>query len=465
VSRASAHRELGQATIELGGLLVLVAVLAGVLVSLGIPAKVGHAVECSIDEILYHHGCSSASASNPYQAVCRVSSSTNSAQLEVKVAFIRVSDNDTLVKVTYSNGSSSYILTHAGTAQAEAKIGAELEAAGQGFNIGASAGIGPQLAGAQEWDFATPQQASAFDKQVQGHGGINTIAHDIVGGVLPLGLNDAAGWLLDQAGVHDDSGLPTPTATYVKGAMVGGVKFGADGGIGGLSGAIDASLQAAEGARLTTSGPNKGQVQVYLQLDGNATASLTPELFGPGTTGAGGVGQAMATVSVGADGKPQNITITVWGGYANALGASGKVQGSAAQAIAAELGKASIKGFTGNGGGLQWSGTIDLTQHPEDMNDVLRVLQGGVEGVTYSPAAGAETAAQAIQSLVGDFNRDGTQQVQPFNLSRSVGSAGVEGDVGLGVGADGNVTSMDQTYSPGVVKPPGMAWGPAVCAP
>jgi hypothetical protein len=66
---------------------------------------------------------------------------------------------------------------------------------------------------------------------------------------------------------------------------------------------------------------------------------------------------------------------------------------------------------------------------------------------------------------MADFNRDGTQQVQPFNLNRSVGSAGVEGDLGLGVGADGNVTSMDQTYSSGLVKPPGMPWGPAVCAP
>jgi hypothetical protein len=463
VPRAGAHRELGQATIELGGLLVLVAALVAVMMSLGIAAKLGHSVACSIDEVLYHHGCSSTTASNPYQAVCRISSSTNSAQLEVKVAFIRVSDNDTLVKVTYSNGSSSYILTHAGMAQAEAKIGAQAQVAGQGFNIGASAGIGPQLAGAQEWDFATPQQAAAFNKQVQGHGGINTIAHDLVNGALPPGLNDAAGWLLDQVGVHDDSGLPTPTATYVKGAMVGGVKLGADGGIGGLSGAIDASLQAAEGARLTTSGPNKGQVQVYLQLDANAAATITPELFGPGTVGPSGVGQVMATVTVSPSGKPQNITITAWGGYANAVG--GSVQGSAAQAIAQQLGKASLKGSTGSGGGLQWTGSIDLTQHPEDMGDLLRVLQGGVQGVTSSPVAGGETAAQGVQALMADFNRDGTQQVQPFNLNRSAGSAGVEGDLGLGVGADGNVTSMDQTYSPGVVKPPGMAWGPAVCTP
>lgn len=452
--RRTAHKnELGQSTIELAGLLVmLVAIVVAMGVS-GLGPSIGNSIRCNIEQILGQGKCTSNSSNNPYQVVCRVSTTTNSGQLDVKILFVRVSDNDTLVKMTYSDGSSSYMLTHTGTAQAEAEIGAKFQIGSFGGSATASAAAGGQLAGAQEWDFQTPQQAAAFEKQIQGHGGWNTIAHDIfssaAGDVVPVVGPWIANHALNWLGIHDDSGLPKPTQTYVKGGLVGGVKAGVNGGVGGAAGALDGKLSAALGARLTTSGPNTGQTQVYLQLDANATASLQTELFGPGSAkggaGAGGYGQAVATVTVSPSGQPLNVTITAWGGYT--LGASGsqKVSGEEAQALSEALKSASLKMSGGNGVGLQWSGTIDLTKHPGDITDVLDALSG------------------QIQPLQQDFNQDGTQQVQPFALNRSEMGGGVEGDFGIGVGADGNSTSMDQSYSPGIVKPPGQPWGPMVC--
>jgi len=431
---------------------MVVAAVVAIGVS-GLGASVGNSIRCHIEEIIGQGTCTSSPASNPYQVACRVSTITNSGQLDVKILFVRVSDNDTLVKMTYSDGSSTYILTHTGTAQAEAEIGAEFQVGSFGGSATASAAAGGQLAGAQEWDFQTPQQAAAFDKQIQGHGGWNTIAHDVfssaAGEVVPVVGPWLANHALDLLGIHDDSGLPKPTQTYVKGGLVGGVKAGVNGGVGGASGALDAKLSAALGARLTTSGPNTGQTQVYLQLDGNATASLQNELFGPGSAkggaGAGGYGQAIATVTVSPSGQPLSVTITAWGAYT--LGANGgqEVGGEEAQALSEALGSASLKLSGGSGVGLQWSGTIDLTKHPGDINDVLGALSG------------------QIQPLEQDFNQDGTQQVQPFAINRSEIGGGIEGDFGVGAGADGNSTSMDQAYSPGAVKPPGQPWGAMVC--
>lgn len=419
----------------------------------GLGASVGNSIRCNIERIIGQGNCASSSASNPYQVVCRVSTTTNSGQLDVKVLFVRVSDNDTLVKMTYSDGSSSYMLTHMGQAQAEAAFGGKFQIGSFGGSATLTLAGGGQLAGAQEWDFQTPQQAAAFDKQIQGHGGWNTIAHDIfssaAGTVLPVVGPWVANHALDLLGIHDDSGLPKPTQTYVKGGLVGGVKAGVDGGVGGASAALDGELKAALGARLTTSGPNAGQTQVYLQLDGKATASLQTELFGPGSAkggaGAGGYGQAIATVTVSKTGQPLGVTITAWGGYT--LGAAGgqKVSGEEAQALSQALGSASLKMSGGNGVGLQWTGTIDLTRHPSDINDVLGALSG------------------QIQPLEQDFSQDGTQQVQPFALNRSETGGGIEGNFVAGLGADGNSTSMDQAYSPGVVKPSGQAWGAMVC--
>jgi hypothetical protein len=447
------RRELGQSTVEWGGALLVVALIIAAVAAFGIPRQVAHGIECTVEKALgeQSQGCASSSAT-PYEVACRISTSTNSAQLDVKIAFVRVSDNDTLVKMTYSDGSSSFILTHMGSAQAEAAIGAEFQAGGFGGSAMASAAAGGQLAGAQEWDFTTRDQAAKFEKQIQGHGGWNTIAHDLVNGVLPPGVSNVAGWGLNLIGVHDDSGLPKPTQTYVKVGAVGGLQAGVNAGIGGASAALDAKLKAALGARLTTSGPNKGQAQVYLQLDGSGTASLQNELFGPGSikggANAGAVGQAVATVTISPSGQPLNVTITAWGGYT--LGAAGGqgVSGADAQAIQQALKKASLKLSSGSGNGVQWTGTIDLTKHPGDIEDVLSALDGSSGG---------------IPQLVHDFDQDGSQQLQPFALNRSEGGAGVEGDVGVGLGAEGNSTDTTQNYTPGLVKPPGAAWGPMVC--
>jgi hypothetical protein len=449
--RARGGSQQGQSTIELAGLLVMVVAVCAVILASGLGASIGTSIRCNVESVLGLGSCTGAPGSNPYQVVCQSNTATNVAQLDVKVAFVRVSDNDTLVKMTYSDGSSKFILTHLGSAQAEAAIGGEFQVGGFGGSATASAAAGGQLAGAQEWDFQTPTQAADFEHQIQGHGGWNTIAHDVVNGALPPGISNLAGWGLNALGIHDDSGLPTASQTYVKGGLVGGVKAGVDGGVGGTSAALDGELKAALGARLTMSGPNKGQTQVYLQIDANGTANIQNELFGPGTikgtAGAGGVGQAVATVTVSKTGQPLNVTITTWGGYTLNGGGTQKVSGTDAQALNAALKNASLKFSSGNGVGVQWTGTIDLTRHPGDVSHLLGALDG----------------SNSVDQVVEDFNRDGSQQVQPFDLSRSQGGAGLEGDVGVGVGAEGSSTNMDQSYSPGVVKPPGQGWGPMVC--
>lgn len=430
--------------------LILAAILAA---APALGGQITRSIVCHVEQILGNGGaCASGgnqpgggSGANPYEVKCIVSKSTNTANLEAKIVFVRVGDNVTLVKTTYSNGSSTYLLTHMGTAQAEAMLGGQLQIGGFGGTRELRAAIGGQLAGAKEWDFSNPQLAAAFEKQISNDGGWGTITHDLANNLLPPGASDAAGWLLNKVGLHDYSGLPGPHQTYVKGALVGGIKVGIDGGVGGASAALDAALTGAAGARVTTSGRDKGQTQAYIQLDGSGTASVLGQLFGTDQArlggGAGGVGQVLVTVTVSPSGQPLNATITAWGGYT--LGAAGQAKGQLSDVI----NKSTLKGHTGNGQGIQWSGSIDLTKHPDDIAHLLAGLS--------SPAG--------IPGLIGDFNRDGTQQVQPFSLNRSQTSAGIEGNVGVGAGLDGENIAMGQNFSPGQVKPPGLPWGGMVC--
>ena len=418
-------------------MITVVAVLLVLVIGSGAPAlgrQIAHGIYCTVAHMFGQDACSGgpAAPANPYEAKCFSSASTSMAQGQVSIAFVQLSDNDTLIRWNYSDGSSTFLMTHQATAALQEKLGAELELGNLTLGELETASGGLFLAGAKEWDFSTRQQAAAFQQALQGHGPLDTIVHDVVD---PFNLNPITGWVLGLFGDHAGDPLPAPTATYVKGGVTGTVD---------LSGTLSSALRASLGYRRTTSGKDRGDSEVYLNLDLNGAVS---GLLGIG--GASGSAGGGYVATPGAAGAPPVLALT--------LSPSGKPLSATINlyiAAAAGLGlpktgipgmSATLKALAGGGGGIQYTGTIDLAQHPGDLAALLAATNGN-----FLPLEQA-------------LNNDGTQQVQPFTDKTSNITIGGQAGLGIDVGAEGQVAGTSQNYFPGWIKPPGLPWGGTQC--
>ena len=450
----------GQGTIEWLGVLLVVAVLLGVVVTLvpSLAPTIRQNTICAVQRVFQMSSSCQASPGNKpsNEVVCATSTQTNVASDEVSVLFVKADNNHTLIKTTYSDGEVQYTLVDTGEAELQADlIKAEGEVGSLGFDVSLTAAGGGFLQGSHTWTFQNAQQAADFDHQVSSSGGWGAVMHDAAG---PVG-----GWILDHVGIH---GAPNPddldpknlTFSYVAAGAVGQLNAGGNLGLGEAADAkLDAELKASLGARYITSDQStdvgsqgnvkKGDVQFFVTLSGNANAALQAKLFGPSATGST-MGTGTAIVTLGPDGSLQQLQLQASGQYTGAAGLHGG--GTSGDTDAGEVAKAlNLNVNDGSGQGYQYSGVLNLANDPTAKQALVQTLTGDGSGVS---------------SLMQDIGDNGTERIQPYSVSKSQSDAGLELEVvDIGGGAKGSTSSQSQGFSPGQIKVPGQGWQPVIC--
>jgi hypothetical protein len=471
----------GQSTVEWAGALILIALIVAFVVASGVGGQVSQNIECAIERVFQNGGgCqASSTASNPVP--CPTSAVTDTASDEFQLFFIDAGHNSTLIKTVYSNGTVDYTLVDDGTLEAQAKLQAEFELAGVGFNAEASAAAGGELTGSYTFSFPNAAAASAFAQKVQSGGGWGVIAHDIAGGI-PIAGPVASG-LLNLVGIHgapNGGSLAQQYSKYLTSAFVaegaaGQVKALASGELGPVSAELGAELSGAAGFRevyagdpADPDGPQKGDVQIYLKLDGNADGSLMQALFGP-KAAAEASGSADAVVTLDSHGNPKLLEVTASGdaggsggvavstpeGGSEGSGSSGEGEGSGSEGDGSEGGgllkSLDLSSTLGKGEGYQYTATLDLRSDPQAVQDLASLLN-------------PTSAGPAMTQLVSQINTSGEQRLQPYQQSTSQTGGGIALEVAdIGGGFNASVGSQNQHLFAGWVQNPGQAWEPVIC--
>lgn len=474
----TARSQSGQSTIEWSGVLILLALIVAVVIASGLGAQVSHHIECTIEQV-FGGGCQAPSTTASNVVPCPTSAVTNTASDDFQIFFIKAGHKNTLIKTVYSNGRADYTLVDGGTLEAQAKLQAEFEIGGAGFNAEASAAAGGELTGSYTFSFPNAAAADAFAKKVQSAGGWGVIAHDYANGIPVVGpLASGALDLFGIDGAPSGSSLAQQynrylTSSYVGAGAVGQLNALAQGGAGPASAELGAELSAALGFREITAGdpnnpegPQKGDVQIYLKLDGSADGSLMEALFGP-SIGAQADGSGDAVVTLNSKGQPTELEITASGSY----GANGGLQvskpengqeggsnGSGAKGSEGSGGGAggllksldvSAKG--GQGQGYKYTATLDLANNPQAVQDLTSLLN-------------PSSAGPAMTQLISQINTNGKQRVQPYQQSTSSTGGGVALEIAdIGAGTDLSVNSQNQHMFAGWIQTPGQSWQPVVC--
>ena len=472
-----AHSQGGQSTVEWGGALILLALIVALVVASGVGTQVSHNIGCAIDRVFnIGDGCRGRSSAASNVVPCPALAVTNTASDDFQIFFIDAGHNNTLIKTVYSNGTVEYTLVDGGTLEAQAKLQAEFEIGDVGFNAEASAAAGGQLTGSYTFSFPNAAAAQAFAEKVQSAGGWGVIAHDYANGIPVAGPLVSGG--LDLLGIH---GAPSGsslaqeygrslTSSYVAAGAVGQLNALAEGGAGPVSAELGAELSAALGFREITAGdpddpngPQKGDVQIYLKLDGSADGSVMQALFGP-SVGAQADGSGDAVVTLNSEGQPTQLEITASGSYDASgglqaskpeTGTEGGSNGSGGEGGGGEGGgmleKLGAGATAGQGQGYQYTATLDLANNPQAVGDLASLL---------TPSS----AGPAMTQLISLINTQGQQRVQPYQESTSQTGGGIALEIAdVGAGANVSVSSQHQNLFAGWIQNPGQAWQPVVC--
>ena len=465
--------ERGQSTVEWVGALLVVTVLVALVVAGGFPTQLEHGIECTVKKIIGQGGGCTAVATAPNVMPCPTSATTRTASDEFQVLFLDAGHKNTLIETIYSDGRVDYTLVDDGTLEAQEKFQAELKVGGFGFNAEASAAAGGELTGSYTFSFPNASAAAAFAKAVQSGGGWGVIAHDIAGGI-PIAAPVASG-LLNLVGIH---GAPNGgsladqyhqylTSGFVAAGAVGQLKGLASGDLGPASVELGAELSAAAGFREVYAGdpsepdgPQKGDVQIYVKLDGSADGSLMQALFGP-KAAAAAKGNADAVITLDSSGHPKELEISARGnaGASGGLGVkqegepgSGASEGSGGSSEAGGLLKSlDLSSTLGAGQGYQYTATLDLKDDPQAVHDLTSLLN-------------PDSAGPAMTGLIDQINTEGKQRLQPYQQSTSQTGGGAALEVSdVGAGANVSVGTQSQHLFAGWVQNPGGSWEPVIC--
>ena len=213
---------------------------------------------------------------------CLTSSNTVEQKNKVKVAFVRLGSNLTMVTSHNSDGSVSVSLVSDGEIGAEAKAGlkGKLEVGDLNLSPALEASAGGALQGkaSQTWDFASEEEAEEFRGELQ-----TRYAEDVASQFTPiLGLVKEV-----RRGLFADD-LPDPTTVTVAGG--GKVQAGAEAGmdiVGGVKVGGEAGTLLSIATIRNEDGSYDTETAVEVSLKGTASG----EIFGAGVGGEkGGTG-------------------------------------------------------------------------------------------------------------------------------------------------------------------------------
>ena len=301
------------------------------------------------------------------------------------------------------------------------------------------------------YTFTDPAKAEEFEEMVRKHGSFEQIGRDAVEGFDPFGVKD---WVLDHTVGEDvDAGdLPEPDSRYVNAEVLATGDAKAIGNVIVADAGARALLGLAGGARIYTSGPDKGRVDLNIKIDAELAANLGLVTFGPNVSGKG---QFIATVTLDKDNgyRPSHLRVIGTAGYNGDLSDSDLLlnpTGGQLSEIQDALERGNLKsaalGSTdGSGQQVEFTGDLDLT-NDADRAAALRALTGGVSGVS--------SAAELAQRL----SDDGRLTFQVYDTTTSNTEAGLKVGLGAGAGVEGGQSSDERDLGASWVREPGSGW-------
>ncbi len=405
--------ERGTGSVEYAGVLLIVAGCLAALFAIGLPANAqrwAQKVICVLDG-------GSCGGPSEVDKNCLVSSSTSTGSAAITVAIVKVGEDSTLIRQEYADGRIVFTLVKSGTVAAELIAGAKAKGGSIGFDATASVSAGGKLEGAMTFTFTDPEKAKDFEDQVRSHGSFGQVVRDTVEGPDPLGIND---WVLDHT-IGDDvdaSDLPEPDSTYISvEALVEG-QAGVNANAIVANAGISALIRRSGGARVYTSGPKKGQVELNMKITAEAAAELGIATFGPSVNGKA---EFVATVTLDpAKGyQPTKLKIVGTAGYnGDDLDFSATPTSGQLGELSQKLESAAAGSTSGTGHQVEFQAELALDD-PQAQAEALALLTGPQPGPAAAP-------------LVARIDRDGRLTFQTYDTTASKTEAGVK--VGLGVG-------------------------------
>jgi hypothetical protein len=439
--------ERGQTAAEYMGVLLLVALIAGAIAVSGAGARIAG----EMAELICRAAGQDCSQQAALDRDCLLASSTGRSGAAVTVAIVKVGTENTLIKQVYADGRTVFTLLENGSVAAELIAGAKARAGKVGFDATASVSAGGKLEGAKTYTFTDPEEAAEFEELVRKHGSFEQIARDAAEGFDPFGVKD---WVLDNTiGEDVDPGdLPEPDSEYVNAELLVTGDAKAIGNVIVADAGAKALLNLAGGARVYTSGPDEGRIDLNIKIDAELAASLGLVTFGPNVTGKG---TFIATVTLDEDHgyRPEHLRVIGTAGYNGDLGGSDVLLNPTSgqlEEIQDALKRGNLEGAAfgstdGSGQQVEFTGDLDLTTDA-DRAAALQALTGG--------ASGAQSAAELARRL----EEDGRLTFQVYDTTSSSTEAGLKVGLGPGLGAEGGQSRDERSLGASWVREPGAGW-------
>ena len=471
-SRSSLTRRLagqrGQSTVEWAGVLLVVALLVvGVAaVTPRVIPSITNGMTCIVKKI-FGGSCESSSYV--------VSTQTKTVGWNGRVLIVDGSHEFTVTETRYSDGHVTITLQNDANLGVSARAGVKAELGSLGLEAQATAGIGGYGAGSTTWTFPDAKTAdSTFAKLTQGSG-LGTMLHDATSGG-PLGGLIGDG--LDVLGIH---GAPSSSSVDKKYLSTqgygGGIQASASADASAeipsvVSAQVSASIAASGGFVKITSGAQKGDWQGVVTLNADAGGALSSDLVGA-KAGASAQGDGSLVVTMSPSGQLLSLEVDATGSgtwelrgpsgpqlpssvsipgsssseghgssSSSGAGATGGSSGGSASGSSTGSGSGSGGGEADpllklsnetkdeHGVGSQFTGELDLAEHPDAAAAVSAVLHGNLSD---------------ISTVIGDMNTEGTETVRTFKATNSTDNYGVEVNAGVGVGLGTDSSSSSTT--------------------
>lgn len=452
--------------VEYAGVLVVVSVVIALMATLALKSfgpTLARDIECLVQKIVGQGGCAAPPA-------YPVSSSVKTVGYDARGGIVDGGHSYTVTLTKLSDGTSTITVTNNAKLGVSAQVGADVEL-GPLASAGADASIGGGGYGGQSetWTFPSWSKGqSAYGKISQGSA-LGLGAHDAVSstagqfpvlGSLATGLFDS---ITGASGAPDQGSLPSKylTSTSTGGGLQGSGEAGAHVDAGPLQASVGGSIDANYGIRHINYGDQKGDWQVVGGLDANLNGGIANWLFGMQADAAGNV-QSDAVVTYSPSGAPLSLEVTAYGdgvwGVSSPTDARVDVPGSSSQAggSSTEGGKSSggeggkeplltIENSTsgGSGAGSVFTGTLDLRNNPQAVQDVTALLEGDTS---------------TLPDLINQMNTNGTETIQTYHITRSSSTVGGGLSAGAGFGGHLNDGSSNATYNPPKTRDHGGKW-------
>jgi hypothetical protein len=428
----------GQTSAEYIGILLLVAMVISAVVL----AAPGIGLGERLEEVFCKIGGGDCTEQRAETEPCVIASSSREAALNLQVLLVDIGQGGAYLREDRSDGTTVFTITDRASLEAAVRIGARGRIGNVGITASAEASAGGRLAGAVQYMVPT-EDAGDVEDALRKQGGFGQLLRDAAESGLAGPVIDD---LNDRIFGEDEPELPEPSAEFIDASLIVSTSAGIGAEAGPVGGAeLEAALDAAGGARRILSGPDEGDIELFIKLDGSASGSLSAAMLGPGLSAET---SAVAILTLDGGTTPSKLQITASAGYDGSLDLGDTVEGVELGGLARILQDATVGASSGTGQSLELGVTLDLDD-PANRDAALALLTRG---------------SGAVPGLIRRIDEDGTITLQTADVESSDFEAGANVGLGVNAGADGSESTRDSATTSAMIRlPDGRGFLPRTC--